>query len=95
VTARHVIGQMLPDLMFGCLEAAMQGYGDQQFACHCPNVMTSMISRFHKKKQATAGLGRDLSVMVRLLRFPNRVGNPTEQTCWPVGVLSISEEKLP
>ena len=25
VTARHVIGQMLPDLMFGCLEAAMQG----------------------------------------------------------------------
>ncbi|MGE0798116.1 MAG: hydantoinase B/oxoprolinase family protein [Lautropia sp.] len=25
VTARHVIGQMLPDLMFGCLEAALGG----------------------------------------------------------------------
>ncbi len=25
VTARHVVGQMLPDLMFGCLEAALQG----------------------------------------------------------------------
>ncbi|RYY96971.1 MAG: hydantoinase B/oxoprolinase family protein, partial [Comamonadaceae bacterium] len=25
VTARHVIGQMLPDLMFGCLEQAMDG----------------------------------------------------------------------
>lgn len=25
VTARHVIGQMLPDLMFGCLEQALQG----------------------------------------------------------------------
>lgn len=25
VTARHVIGQMLPDLMFGCLEAPLQG----------------------------------------------------------------------
>ena len=25
VTARHVIGQMLPDLMFGCLEAALDG----------------------------------------------------------------------
>ncbi|MBU3738765.1 MAG: hydantoinase B/oxoprolinase family protein [Rhodoferax sp.] len=25
VTARHVIGQMLPDLMFGCLEHALQG----------------------------------------------------------------------
>jgi N-methylhydantoinase B len=24
VTARHVVGQMLPDLMFGCLEAALQ-----------------------------------------------------------------------
>ena len=69
----------------------MQGYGDQQFACHCPGVMTSMISRFHKKKQATAGLGRDLSVMVRLLRFPNRFGNPTDQTLLVAsGELSIS-----
>ena len=25
VTARHVVGQMLPDLMFGCLEQALQG----------------------------------------------------------------------
>lgn len=25
VTARHVVGQMLPDLMFGCLEAAVDG----------------------------------------------------------------------
>lgn len=25
VTARHVVGQMLPDLMFGCLEGAMPG----------------------------------------------------------------------
>jgi N-methylhydantoinase B len=25
VTARHVVGQMLPDLMFGCLEAALDG----------------------------------------------------------------------
>ena len=25
VTARHVVGQMLPDLMFGCLEAALGG----------------------------------------------------------------------
>lgn len=25
VTARHVVGQMLPDLMFGCLEAAVHG----------------------------------------------------------------------
>ncbi len=25
VTARHVIGQMLPDLMFGCLEAPLEG----------------------------------------------------------------------
>lgn len=25
VTARHVVGQMLPDLMFGCLEQAQQG----------------------------------------------------------------------
>ncbi|MEY4711982.1 MAG: hypothetical protein RIS88_1432 [Pseudomonadota bacterium] len=25
VTARHVIGQMLPDLMFGCLEQALEG----------------------------------------------------------------------
>ncbi len=25
VTARHVVGQMLPDLMFGCLEAALAG----------------------------------------------------------------------
>jgi len=25
VTARHVVGQMLPDLMFGCLEAPLQG----------------------------------------------------------------------
>ena len=25
VTARHVIGQMLPDLMFGCLEVALRG----------------------------------------------------------------------
>ena len=25
VTARHVIGQMLPDLMFGCLEQALKG----------------------------------------------------------------------
>jgi hypothetical protein len=57
--------------------------------------MTTMISPIHKQKKATAAIGRDLSVMVRLLRFPNRVGNPTEQTCWPVGVLSISEEKLP
>jgi hypothetical protein len=56
--------------------------------------MTSMISRFHKKKQATAGLGRDLSVMVRLLRFPNRFGNPTDQTLLAGGELSISEEKL-
>jgi hypothetical protein len=57
--------------------------------------MTTMISPIHKQKKATAAIGRDLSVMARLLRFPNRVGNPTEQTCWPVGVLSISEEKLP
>ena len=39
-----------------------------------------MISPIHKQKKATAAIGRDLSVMVRLLRFPNRVGNTTDQT---------------
>jgi hypothetical protein len=38
--------------------------------------MTTMISPFDKQQQATDALGRDLSVMVRLLRFPIRVGDP-------------------
>jgi hypothetical protein len=56
--------------------------------------MTTMISPLHKQKKATAAIGRDLSVMVRLLRFPNRVGNTTDQTLLASGELSISEAKL-
>lgn len=61
--------------------------------------MTSMISRFgkqkqvDKQKQATTELGRDLSVMVRLLRFPIRVGKPSDQILRAGGELSVSEER--
>lgn len=54
VTARHVVGQMLPDLMFGCLEAAVGGATPAESA---GSIWVMAMTG------GTAGAGPDFNVM--------------------------------
>lgn len=86
VTARHVIGQMLPDLMFGCLEQALNGQVPAESA---GSIWVLAMSRDPSQGQAfnvmSVGLGgtgaRPTKDGLSTTAFPSGVGGiPVEIT---------------
>ena len=86
VTARHVIGQMLPDLMFGCLEQALNGQVPAESA---GSIWVLAMSRDHAQKNGfnvmSVGLGgtgaRPTKDGLSTTAFPSGVGGiPVEIT---------------
>ena len=86
VTARHVNGQMLPDLMFGCLEQALNGQGPAESA---GSIWVLAMSRHPAQGQAfnvmSVGLGgtgaRPTKDGLSTTAFPSGVGGiPVEIT---------------
>ena len=86
VTARHVIGQMLPDLMFGCLEQALDGQVPAESA---GSIWVLAMSRDRAQGQAfnvmSVGLGgtgaRPTKDGLSTTAFPSGVGGiPVEIT---------------
>jgi len=91
VTARHVIGQMLPDLMFGCMEAPLGG-----------NVPAESAGSIWVLAMSDAGAGSGLRFNVMSVGLGGTGARPTKDglstTAFPSGVGGIpvrGTESLP
>lgn len=77
VSARHVIGQALPDLMFGCLEQAMPGkvLAESSGALWTLSISGGGATSFTSLNVALGGMGaRPLSDGLSTTAFPSGVG---------------------
>ncbi len=85
VTARHVIGQMLPDLMFGCMEAPLGG-----------NVPAESAGSIWVLAMSDAGAGSGLRFNVMSVGLGGTGARPTKDglstTAFPSGVGGIPVE---
>jgi N-methylhydantoinase B/oxoprolinase/acetone carboxylase alpha subunit len=84
VTARHVVGQMLPDLMFGCLEQALQGRvpGESAGSIWVLAMSADRGSAFNTMSVGLGGMGaRPGKDGLATTAFPSGVGGiPVEVT---------------